>query len=306
MPKRVLITGASGLVGTKLTEMLMQEGIDVIHLGRSAKKKQVPSFIWDIQHGVIDEEALKGVDAIVHLAGAGVADKRWTEKRKQEIRESRTRSTQLLVEQLKKTNHQVKTFVSASAIGYYGFEGDEVCTEASKPGSDFLASVVKDWETEIDKVQELNIRTVKIRIGIVLSKRGGALAEMAKPVRWGVGAALGTGKQYMSWIHIEDLCRMFIYALRNEQLQGAYNGVGPYWVTNKELTTAIAKVLKKPLWLPPIPGFVLNLMLGEMADLVVKGSKVSGRKIVEVGFTYTHPNLEEALTSLLSNRKPQT
>lgn len=259
--------------------------------------------MWDVNRGVMDTEALTGVDAIIHLAGAGIADKPWTEKRKQEIRDSRTRSTRLLVDQLKKTSHTVKTFVSASAIGYYGFEGGEtVFAEDSKPGSDFLASVVKDWEAEIDPIQELNIRTVKIRIGIVLSEQGGALKEMANPVRWGVGAPLGSGKQYMSWIHIDDLCRMFVYALKHDHLQGAYNGVGPSWVNNKELTQAIAKALKKPLWLPSVPGFVLKLMLGEMADLVLKGSKVSGEKIAQAGFTYQYPDLDVALTNLL--RKP--
>ncbi|MBX2968789.1 MAG: TIGR01777 family oxidoreductase [Cyclobacteriaceae bacterium] len=304
MPKRVLITGASGLIGTKLTEMLIAEGFQVVHLGRSKKQGVVPSFTWDVNRGVMDAEALTGVDAIIHLAGAGIADKPWTENRKQEIRDSRTRSTRLLFDLLKKSNHTVKTFVSASAIGYYGFEGGEtVFAEDSKPGSDFLASVVNDWETEINHIQELNIRTAKIRIGIVLSEKGGALKEMANPVRWGVGAPLGSGQQYMSWIHIDDLCRMFVYAMKKEHLQGAYNGVGPLWVSNKELTKAIAKALKKPLWLPPVPGFVLKLMLGEMADLVLKGSKVSGEKIAQAGFTYHYPDLDGALTNLLSEPK---
>lgn len=304
IPKSILITGASGLIGARLTEMLLADGFQVVHLGRSKKEGTVPSFTWDVNWGVMDAEALNGVDAIIHLAGAGIADKPWTEKRKQEIRDSRTKSTRLLFDQLKKSNHTVKTFISASAIGYYGLDDNEtVFTEESKPGSDFLASVVKNWEAEIDHIRELNIRTVKIRIGIVLSEKGGALKEMANPVRWGVGAPLGSGKQYMSWIHIDDLCRMFVFALKHEHLQGAYNGVGRSWVTNKELTQAIAKALKKPLWLPPVPGFVLKLMLGEMADLVLKGSKVSGEKMIQAGFTCHYPDLDGALISLLNPSK---
>jgi len=298
IPKTILLTGASGLVGTYLTDMLVKMGYSVRHLGRSKKSGPIQSFVWDINKGYIEDGALVAVDTIIHLAGAGIADKPWTFKRKQEILESRTKSTALLFEVLGKTQHSVKRFISASAIGYYGFAlGDGVFTEESDSGEGFLADVVKQWEHEVDKIQSLNIRTVKIRIGIVLSAEGGALKEIAQPVRWGVGAPLGTGKQFMSWIHIEDLCRMFIHAVENESMHGAYNAVTPTPATNRELTRGIAKALKRPLLLPPVPGFVLKIMLGEMADLVLYGSKISSEKIQQTGFTYTYADLDKAIAS---------
>lgn len=245
----------------------------------------------------MDEAALNNVDAVVHLAGAGVADQRWTEKRKREIMESRTKSTALLARYLEK-NKSVKTVVSASAIGYYGFGlSDNVFTEESNPGNDFLASVVKYWEEEVDKIQDK--RAVKLRIGIVLSEKGGALKEMMKPIRWNVGAPLGTGTQYMSWIHLDDLCSMFMKAVEDNTMHGVYNANGPSAVTNYELTSAIAKALNKRLWLPAVPAFFLNILVGEMADIVVNGSIVSSKKIQQTGFKFQFPTLEESLTNLL-------
>jgi uncharacterized protein (TIGR01777 family) len=294
---KILITGASGLIGTQLTHMFLQRGHEVSHLGRSKKSGNVPSFTWDVERGVIDDEAFKNVDTVIHLAGAGVADKRWTEKRKREILQSRTQSTALLARYLEKNQH-VKTVVSASAIGYYGFGfDDQEFTEESKAGSDFLAQVVKAWESEVDKISRK--RVVKLRIGIVLSAEGGALKEMATPVRLGVGAPLGSGKQQISWIHIHDLCRMFMQAAEDHTMHGAYNATGPYAITNKELTQAIAKQLRKPLWLPAVPAFVLKIMIGEMADIVLSGSKVSSQKIRQAGFTFQYPTLEGALADLL-------
>jgi len=299
MSKKILITGASGLIGSRLTEMLLQKGYQVSHLGRTKKNGSVKSFVWDVDKGELDKEALAGVDTIIHLAGAGVADKRWNEKRKKEILESRTKSSALLYEILKKGNHSVKAVVSASAIGYYGFCLDErIFTEDSEPGTDYLAQVTKAWEASVDKISSLNIRVAKLRIGIVLSEKGGALAEMAKPVRFGIGAALGTGKQYLSWIHIDDLCAMFIKAVEDEHMHGAYNAVCD-WVTNEAMTKSIASVLKKPLLLPPVPGFMMKLIVGEMAVIVVNGSKVSSEKIRKTGFTFQYPELSVALNELL-------
>lgn len=296
---KILITGASGLIGTRLTELFIQRGHAVVHLGRTKRTRKIPCFRWDVEKGMIEEDAFDGVDAVVHLAGAGVADQRWTKRRKQEILESRTKSTALLARHLENYSN-VKAVVSASAIGYYGFGlTDEEYTEESNPGTDYLASVVSAWEGEVDKIQ--NKRVVKIRIGIVLSEKGGALKEMMKPIQWGVGAPLGSGKQYMSWIHLDDLCRMFMRAVEDQTMKGAYNATGPYAVTNKELTRALAKALHKPLWLPPVPKFVLKLVVGEMADIVLNGSIVSSKKIQQTGFTFQFNSLEEALNNLLES-----
>jgi uncharacterized protein (TIGR01777 family) len=303
MAKNILITGASGLVGTRLTELLLQKQYQVSHLGRNRKHGKIPSFQWNVESGQMDEDAFNGIDAIIHLAGAGVADKRWTQARKKEILESRTKSTALLFEKLKTKTHAVKTMVCASAIGYYGFgESDEILTEQNLPGSDFLAQVTKHWEEEADKISNLGIRVVKLRIGIVLSDKGGALTQMTTPVKWGVGASLGSGKQWISWIHLDDLCNMFIKAVEDEKLAGPFNATGINFCTNQELTKAIAKVLAKPLWLPPVPGFVLKIILGEMADMVLNGSKVSSQKIQQTGFVHQFKNLEEAVADLLRKK----
>ena len=300
MVKKILITGASGLVGQRLTELLLQKGYQVSHVGRSKRGGTVPSFVWDVESGFIDSKALNDVHTIIHLAGAGVADKRWTATRKKEILESRTKSTVLLFETLKNEKNSVTTVISASAIGFYGFGwSDEVFTEESKPGSDFLAQVTKQWEEKVDKISSIGIRVVKLRIGIVLSEKGGALAEMAKPIKLGVGSPLGTGKQYLTWIHLDDLCEMFIKAAEDLSMKGPYNAVGPEWVTNAKMTHAIANVLNRPLWLPSIPGFALKIILGEMADLVINGSKISSAKIQKTGFKFKFIKLEEALKDLL-------
>ncbi|NOS55906.1 MAG: TIGR01777 family protein [Cyclobacteriaceae bacterium] len=300
MIHKILITGASGLVGSRLTEMLLEKGHLVSHLGRQKKTGNIPSFVWDVENKSVDLQAFEGVDTIIHLAGADIADQRWTAQRKKEILESRTHSTKLLFDTLKDHPHTVKTLVGASAIGYYGFGLDEeVFTEESKAGIGFLAEVTRQWEEQVDRIDKLGIRLVKVRIGIVLSEKGGALAEMAKPIRFGVGAPLGSGKQFLSWIHIDDLCAMFIQAVEDQSWHGAYNAVGINWVTNAELTKAIAHVLKKPLWLPPIPDFIMKLILGEMAGMVLNGSKVSSAKIQKAGFQFKYTDLKEALKNLL-------
>lgn len=298
--KNILITGASGLIGSRLTELLMQRGYLVSHLGRGVKSGAVPSFSWNIEKETLDSQALVGIDTIIHLAGAGIADKPWSTQRKKEILESRTHSTQLLFKELAKGNHSVSSFISASAIGYYGFSLKETeLTEESSPGHDFLATVTGLWEEEIDKLSTLQLRVAKVRIGIVLSEKGGALKPMLLPIKLGLGSPLGSGRQMLSWIHLDDLCNMFIHLAEKDQLSGAFNGTGPYAVSNKEFTKAIAKELGRPLFLPNIPSFVLKLLLGEMADLVLQGSVVSSQKIQNSGFAFRFSSLGEALENLL-------
>ncbi len=300
MHKNVLISGASGLVGTRLTELLKQKDYQISHLSRSNKEGAIPVFQWNVKDGTVDEGALTGVYSIIHLAGAGIADKAWTRERKKEILESRTKSTQLLFKTLKERTHGVKTFVSASAIGYYGFGGDEkVFQEEGSPANDFLADVVRQWEASVDEIASLGIRVVKIRIGILLSKNGGALAEMIKPIRFGFGSPLGSGSQIMSWIHMDDVCGIFIKAIEDENMKGVYNAVSPNPATNDELMRAAARATNKPFWVPSVPSFVLKVILGEMADLVLKGSRVSAEKIQNAGYEFLHPDLDGALKDLL-------
>lgn len=302
MAQTVLITGGTGLVGTRLTQLLQGKGYTVKYLSRSAGTKNgVQAFAWDIEKQSIDEAAFGGTDVVMHLAGAGVADKSWTPERKKEILESRTKSTALLQDTLRTIDHRVNAFVSASAIGYYGWDSGGVWKgEESRFGDDFLATVTKAWEEGADEIAGLGIRTAKLRIGIVFSAKGGALYEIAKPVKWGVGAPLGKGDQYMSWIHIDDLCKMFIYASENDTVSGTYNAVAPTPETNKVITAAVAKVLDKPCFMPNVPAFVLKLMLGKRAAMVLGGSRVSAEKIMAAGFAFDHPDLKGALRDLLA------
>lgn len=305
MKGNVLITGGTGLVGQALADLLLSEGYQVSFLSR--KKKNIEGinvFEWDIEKQLLDKQAIETADYIVHLAGAGVAEHRWTDAYKQEILNSRIHSTQLLYKAIRQSTQKPKAFLAASAVGIYGFNsGSELVQEDSRQGNDFLAQVTQQWEQETLKIQELDIRTVIFRIGIVLSTRGGALPKMMQPIQFFAGAALGSGEQYMSWIHIEDLARMFHFALENPKLKGIYNAVGNSPVTNAEFTKTLAKVLKKPLFLPNVPSFVLKMMLGEMSAMVLGGNKVSNKKIVESGFQYKFPDLEEALSDLLASKK---
>lgn len=302
MDKNVLITGGTGLVGTRLTELLQEKGYKVRYLSRSpGKVNDVEAFAWDVNKQTIDTKALDDVNYVIHLAGAGVADERWTKERKKIILESRTRSTALLKDTLRDYPNKVEAVVSASAIGYYGFDnGDRWQKEGSRFGDDFLATVTKAWEAEADLIAELGIRTVKIRVGVVLSHEGGALKEISKPVKLGLGAPLGSGDQYMSWIHIDDLCRIFIYAMENKNMKGPYNGVAPNSVTNRELTKSIAKGLGKPFFLPPVPQFILKLALGQMAAMLLGGSRISSERIETEGFNFKYTKLNEALHDLLN------
>lgn len=288
------------MLGSALTELLLQRGYQVSHLGRSPSLGKVKCFRWSVQEKYVDPKALQGVDAIIHLAGASVAEKRWTAERKKELLESRTQSGGLLVDTLRDTPNTVKVVVGATAIGYYGLTTlDNWCTEESQAGTDFLAGVTREWENSVKGIEALAKRLALIRIGVVLSNKGGALMEMAAPVKWGVGAPLGTGKQWVSWIHIDDVCKMFLFALEHESVRGIYNAVAANPVTNRELNTAIAKAMHRPLILPPVPAFVLKIILGEMYEIVVSGARVSSDKIKNAGFEFSYTDTVSAVKGLI-------
>ena len=298
----VLITGATGLVGQELVSLLLQNGFTVHYLSTSKSKlvsqNNYKGFYWNPKTSEIDLNALTDVEVIVHLAGASVA-KKWTPSYKQEIIESRVLSTRLLYKTLQKNLHQVKQIVSASAIGIYPNDLNYIYHETdNKVDNSFLGNVVQQWEEEVNQFEKLQIKVAKIRIGIVLAKNGGALQEMVKPIKMGVGAAFGSGEQYQSWIHIQDLVGIFQFVIQN-QLSGVFNGVAPYPVTNAELTKAIAKTLGKPLFLPNIPQFVMKLILGEMHQILFSSQHVSCRKLLDLKYQFKFASLDKALCDLL-------
>ena len=292
----VLITGGSGLVGQQLTKLLKAEGHEVAWLSRSKRStKDVHTFQWNVDRQTIDAEAIEWADGIVHLAGAGVADKRWTNSRKQEILTSRTESTKLLYSAISQSKKKPEAFVSASAIGYYGFTTSDLWLDENSPsGNGFLADVTVAWEQEIKQIATLGLPTSWIRIGIVLSRNGGALAEMTKPP---VLAPLGSGNQWMPWIHESDLCYLFMHALEQKH-KGAINGVAPNPELHKDFIRSLASSASKPYLPIPAPEFVLRLVLGEMAGMLVNGTRISAQHAKEIGFSFRYPTLNEALTSL--------
>lgn len=298
----VLITGATGLIGTQLTANLHKEGHSVHFLTtRESKLLNEPNhkgFLWNPAKRELDASCFEGVDTIVHLVGATVS-KPWTKSYKQEILDSRIKTMELLRENLGSTQHQVKHFVSASGISIYPNSLSEVFTEESTEiGDNFLADVVVKWEAEADKMSELGMNVAKVRTGVVLDASQGALPQIVKPVKMGVGSALGSGKQWFPWIHLNDICGIYAYII-NEGLTGVYNATASGVVTNAELTKAVAKQLGKRIILPPAPAFVLKLALGERAALVLEGQRVSSAKIEQTGYTFQFPQLGAALADLL-------
>ena len=272
MSKKILITGGSGLVGKQLSEMLVGAGYEVRHLSRHKNKlAKYPTYSWDIRRGEMDEDALQDISSIIHLAGAGVADKRWTDSRKAELTYSRVDSAQLLYDKVKSLKIPLEAFISASAVGIYGFDtgGIEQTEERTYLGDDFLATLTKKWEDAADKFQELDARVVKLRIGLVLSLQGGLMQKLLPVAKLGLSSAFGNGHQYMSWIDIEDLCQMFVRSLEDSTFDGAYNAVAPNPVTNKEFLNILAAEINKPYFLPNVPkfaflGFFLRLITAEI------------------------------------------
>ena len=298
---KILITGATGLVGKELVQLLLSKNHSVNYLTTSLSKIEskpnYKGFYWNPQQGKIDENCLYEVDVIVHLAGATIA-KRWTNAYKQEIIESRILSSELLYNLVRKTPNQVKQFVSASGTASYPESFTKVYDETTKETEDsFLSNVVKKWEESANRFQVLGLKVGILRTGIVLSKDGGALLEMAKPIKLGLGAYMGNGKQMQSWIHINDLVALYSFVIE-KQLEGVYNAVTSNPVSNAKLTKVIAKRLKKPLFLPNIPQFLMKLILGEMSCLLFTSKKLSSQKIQDLGFEFQFPEIEQAIAAI--------
>ena len=305
----VLITGGTGLIGSALTNELLNRNYDVIILTRSPEKYSNTSRLsyakWDTGKQTIDEGAITKADHIIHLAGEGVGDKRWTLKRKRQISESRVNASVLLVKALRENVNNVKAVVSASAIGWYGYPSlnlsgrgteQDPFEETDPPAEDFLGTTCKEWEASIDPVISLGKRLVKFRTGIVFSKEGGALKEFKKPLRFGIATILGNGKQIMSWIHIDDLVRLYIYAIEMERLRGVYNAVAPHPVTNKKLIIQLARNMRGKFYVPIfVPSFILKTVFGELSIEVLKSAAVSCKKIKGEGYHFLYPSLTAAL-----------
>jgi len=300
---RILITGATGLIGSELVLLLLQNGISVHYLTTSKRKIEnqpnYKGFFWNPKLGIIDENCLMGVDAIIHLAGASIS-KRWTKSYKQEIIESRIFSSNLLFKIVKENPNQVKQIISASGTAIYPNSSSTVYTEDSKTIVDnFLSNVVLKWEESVDKFQSLNIKVCKLRTGVVFSDKGGALLEIVKPIKLGLGSPFGDGKQVQSWIHLHDLVAMYLFAVENS-LEGVYNAVALHPITNSELTKNIATILEKPLFMPNIPKFVMKLILGDMHELLFDNKKISAQKIINAGFVFQYLTSEKALKDILT------
>lgn len=300
----ILISGGTGLVGKALTNRLITEGHEVRILSRSPKSnKEIKSFYWNVEKNEIDEKAFDGVEHIVHLAGSGIADKRWTEVRKQDIIDSRVNSMKLITDVVKKKNIQLKSFVGASAIGIYGMTtSSRIFSESDKGGDDFLTQSCTQWENSYQQIQTLSTKNCIIRIGVVLSKNGGALKRLLPLFNLGLGSAVGSGKQYMPWIHIDDLVSVFHEALFNPNYNGIYNAVSTQETTNQSFSKQLAKSLLKPFFLPNIPTFALKLVFGEMANVLLEGSRVSSDKLTNTGFQFQFPTINEALKDIISKK----
>jgi uncharacterized protein (TIGR01777 family) len=300
----VIITGGTGLIGTALTRLLLERGYKVIILSRRPDKrsnKDVTYAHWNVETQTIDKEAIQQADYIVHLAGANVGEKRWTAARKQEITDSRTKSSELIFTTLKNFPNKVKKVISASATGYYGEFTDHVFTETDPPATDYLATTTHAWEQSISKVTTLDKKLVIFRTGIVLSPDGGALKEFYKPLRFGFATVLGSGEQFVPWIHIHDIVRLYFNAIVNDKLEGTYNAVAPNPVTNRELILSMARMAKGGSFMTTyVPTFALKLALGEMSVEVLKSVKASADKIQRTGFQYSYPTINEAMEQLFS------
>jgi len=300
----VIITGGTGLIGTALSKFLLSRGYEVIILTRNPKQQKNTSpgisyAAWNVKEQTVNEEVFKKADYIIHLAGAGVADKPWTEKRKKEIVESRTKSSELLIKAISGIPNKIKAVVSASAIGWYQQNKGHQSVETDPPATDFLGETCEAWENSIKPIERLGMRLVILRTGIVLSNEGGAFPAFKRPIQYGIAGILGNGKQVISWIHMEDLCRLYLEAMVNTNWSGIYNAVSPAPVNNRNFTMALAKKMKGSFFIPiPVPNFILRMMLGDRSEEVLKNSNISSGKIKQQGFQFIYPTIDTAFTDL--------
>lgn len=303
MAQNVLLTGGTGFIGRHLTAVLIANGYTVSILSRSDRKNttNISYYKWDLESNSIEEGAILKADYIVHLAGEGIVEKRWTEQRKKAILESRTQPIELIFSVLKNNNKTLKAFISASGIGYYGaITSEEICTEETPAATDFLGKTCVEWEKAVDTIGALHIRTAKIRTGIVLGRNEGFLRKMTPSFKRGFGAILGTGNQYLPWIHVEDLCKIYLKMIQDNQTNGAYNAAVQDKTTNASFSNTLAKLYGYSIWLPKVPAFLLKIVLGEMSDAILKGQPASSEKIEKTGFEFQFTDLEIALSSCVS------
>ncbi len=300
----VLIAGGTGLVGKRLSKLLKEKSYDVLHLSRRENLNATfPAYRWDVEQGLIDEKAVQQADYVINLAGTGIADKRWSASRKKLIIDSRVKSNQLLKTTFLKLQKTPKAYLSAAAIGIYGNRGDEILTEDSPIGTKgFLVESCIEWEKAIEEMSVIDTRIAVYRIGIVLSTQGGALEKMLLSFKTRVGAYFGNGEQYFSWIHIDDLCSMLVAGIENEHYKGIYNAVAPNAVSNKQMTYDLKKALGIAALIVPAPAAALRLAMGEMADVVLHGNRLSAAKLQQAGYQFKFPELIPALKDLLSKK----
>lgn len=291
---RVLVTGASGLIGTALQRSLRERGHELLLASRSEPKDD--SWIqWSAESGFADARELEEIDAVVHLAGESVSGLRWTDEKKKAIRDSRVLGTRSIVDAIAELETRPRVLVAASAIGFYGDRGDEVLTETSRSGKTFLAEVSREWEAEARRAEDSGVRTVLLRTGIVLSKDGGALGTMLMPFKLGLGGVVGDGKQWMSWISLDDHVDVIVFALENESVRGAVNSVSPNSVTNEEFTKVMGEVLYRPTFIP-VPEFAVHMMFGEMGEaLLLDSTRVIPKRLTDLGYKFKFPDLKKAI-----------